>query len=375
MKKYHILIISALIWSACSEHKTEDHDHDEHSELLTLSKEQMAYNHIEEGSMATGKVNYQIKATGRVDVPPNFSVNLSSPVEGYVTNLKVLPGDKVGKGQIVAKLRHPKIADIQRDYLSIKSQYEYLSKDVERKKDLLDGNTVSIREYEKLLSEQQAKGAALQSLKAELQRLGISTNSITAESISQYLDVRAPISGVITETYVQTGAYVDSDASLINILNKEHVHVEMEVFQNDLSKLKKGMPVNMRIPGQEKTYLGEVFLINTQLDPETLSANVHVHPEGEFPELAINSVVFGEIIYRQDSGHIVPNNEIIRKGNQHFVFAKKDEGYERVTVQTGHSDDKNTLITGPAEVFDQTVITKGSYYLNGDIESETGHSH
>jgi len=365
--KNRIFILSTLfLIGACSAPKVEESEESKEAELaIQLTAEQMEYNHIKTGKLEKGAVFHTVKATGMIDVPPNFALKLSSPIEAYVSKIMVLPGDRVTKGQVVGYLTHPSIASTQQDYLSTKARLEFVSADLARKADLLAGKAVSQREYDQLKSEEVNLKSQMKSLDAEMSRLGINKSKLNSENVSQTIPLTAPIAGVITDLFTKTGEFVSTSNPILSILNREHEHVELQVFQNDLAKVMKGMEVRLKLPGSEAKYEGEVFLINTQLNSETLSANVHVHPHGDFPHLPINAVVFGEIIYQTDSGYVLPKSEIIKEGASTFIFVNGANGFEKQAVEVGFDDGVNIQITGPQTIFNQEVVLEGNYYLNG----------
>ena len=363
MKNLPYITVLSLIM-ACSQGSVKEEDIVS-EDLIQLSKEQLEYNEIRTGLMPEGPLYHKIKATGQVDIPPNYAVKVSAPTEAYVSQLKVLPGQRVDRGQLLARLQHPSIAEIQKSYLTARAELNYLSKDLSRKQGLSDGNTVSAREIEMLQSREQSTAAGLKSIESELERLGIDYRNLTSESVSQTLEVRAPISGVVTDLFSQTGQYAGPNDPILTISSREHEHVELEVFQEDLPKVKKGMEVLMRLPGEETIYTGEIFLTNIQLDKETLSGNVHVHLGEDFPDLPIGAVVFAEIIYRTDTGYLMPRAEIIREGKASYIFTNSPDGFRKQKVEVGFDDGANVQITGPQELLGSKVVLQGNYYLNG----------
>ena len=375
MKNFIYIIIAGLLVLSCGQSEAPTEEAKDESTALKLTKEQLVYNQIEVGKLPTGVVYHTISSTGNVDVPPNHSIKLSAPIEAYLSRVLVLPGDKVKKGQVLGYLTHPSVAELQKNYLSARSHLEFVQKDVARKSELLDGKTVSQRNYEQLVSDQIAAEANLRALEADLNRLGLNPTNVSSESVTQTLPLRAPIEGMITDLFLKTGEHVNTSEPILSILNHEHEHVELQVYQQDLRKVKKGMKVLLRLPAETQEYGGEVFLVNSQLNRETLSANIHVHPAEDFPDVAINSVVFGEIIYQVDSSFVLPSTEILKEGENSFAFTNSNEGFKKVQLEVGHDDGKNVAIFGPQEVINgREVVLRGNYNLNGG-NIESSHSH
>ena len=374
MKSFLYLSLVGLFVLSCEQPK-EDSASKPGEQFINLSQEQLSYNNIRIGKLKRGVVNHKIKATGMVDVPPNHSIKLSSPLEAYVSKLLILPGDKVHKGQIIAHLTHPGIAQVQKDYLTARAEKQFLEKDLKRKKSLLTENGVSQKSYDLLESEYTEITSRLKSLVNEIKRLDITPSLVSTDNITQTLKMKSPIDGVITDLFSKTGQYIGASEPLMSILNRDHEHVELQVFQNDLMKIKKGMKVELRLPGNDEVFNGDVFLVNAQLDRETLSSNIHVHPGEGFPDVAINSVVFGEIIYQADSAYTVSSSEIIREATSYFLFQKTSDGFKRVQVETGLNDGSNIAIVGPQDIFNAEMVLDGNYYLNGSMTDSEGHDH
>lgn len=370
MKNFIYIIIAGLMVLSCGQSTVPTEEVSQESAALKLTKEQMAFNHIEVGKLPKGVVCHTISSTGNVDVPPNHSIKLSSPIEAYLSKILVLPGDKVNKGQVLGYLIHPAIAELQMNYLSAKSQLEFVKKDVARKLDLLDGKTVSQRNFEQLKNDEVAAEAHLSALESDLGRLGINPASITSDKVSQTLPLRAPIAGMVTDLFLKTGEHVNTSEPILSLLNNDHEHVELQVYQQDLNKVKKGMKVLLRLPGETREYDGEVFLVNSQLSKETLSANIHVHPAEDFPDVAINSVVFGKIIYQVDSSYVLPSTELLKEGELSFAFINSIDGFKKVKVDVGYDDGNYVAVLGPQELINGEVVLQGNYNLNGgNLES------
>ncbi|MEP4532876.1 MAG: efflux RND transporter periplasmic adaptor subunit [Cyclobacteriaceae bacterium] len=365
MKYLSIIIFLGTLLNSCTQSETIQAPGEVASDAITLTSEQVKANNIKIGQLPKGLVYHKIKATGRMDVPPNNSLDVSVPITAYVKSINVLPGDVVTKGQILAVLNHPSIIKIQSSYLAAKSELDYMLVDLIRKEKLTSSSTVSAREYEALKAQKAAAESTLSAIEADLDRMGIDSRSITPDNITNRLIITAPISGTVTEVFAKVGALVNPDVSIININNRDHQHVELQVYQTDIPKLELGMDVEIKLPKGDDTFKGEVFLINGTLNSETLATNVHVHPEEHFPKLARHSVVFAEVIYGVDSGYVMSSSELIRQGDRYFVFVKDGDGFSKEVVEVGHDDGDNALILGPQNLLDRQFVISGSYYLNG----------
>lgn len=359
-----ILILGLLAAVACSQ-PSEQSIVEQSDDRITLTDEQIQFNRIVVGKLSLSPVRHKIQATGVLDVPPDNVSELAVPIHAYITKLNVLPGDKVTKGQVLATLKHPDIAVVQSEYIKAMQELVFAKKDLARKEELVNTNAVSQRDYQLVSSQVQALEAKVSGLEQEIYRLGLDPAGVKESTISQSITIRAPKAGMVTAVNAKNGSFVEPGSPIVTVVNREHLHVELQIFQKDLPKVKKGMKVEMTIPGYDEVYTGSVFLINHQLDAQSLSTNVHVHPDNNFPELNINAVVFGEIIYQVDSLPGLPTTELIHEGNAYFLFAKSNDSYEKVQVEAGYDDGEHISIVGPQSLFNQEVVLSGNYFLNG----------
>ena len=58
------------------------------------------------------------------------------PLGGYVQAIKVMPGMKVQKGQVLAVVEDQAFVQLQQDYLTTKQQLTFATKDYQRQKEL-----------------------------------------------------------------------------------------------------------------------------------------------------------------------------------------------------------------------------------------------
>ena len=361
MKKIYIIL--TLIFFSCSKQETPETILNPTGVRLTSQQE--TFNEIETGLLSKGPVFHRVSAVGKVELPPNYSVSLSTPISAFVGEIYILPGSKVKKGQKLVKLTHPSIVKAQEEFLSLSAANEFLTEEFERKKRLVEGNGVSIKELQLTKSELVSNQAQLTTVKENLNRLNIRWENVKLESLRNYAWLLAPFDGIVTELNVKKGDLIPDGEHAISVISREHEHIELEVFQKDINKVRDGQPVKIRLPESDKSYDGEVFLVNGELNGQSGSANIHVHPSEAFPDVPNKSVVFSEILYQIDTVFVISSNELIRQGNEFFIFIKDQDLYQKVKVNTGFNDGDYTEVKGPDHLFSSQVVLKGNYALNG----------
>ena len=110
--------------------ETEDHHSDE--EEVMLSQKQFEALKMKTDTLALRNMSGYVEANGTLEVPPQNEAAITSVVGANVVSIKVIEGDKVNKGQVVAYLSHPNIIKMQTDYLNAFSNSNFLKKNYER---------------------------------------------------------------------------------------------------------------------------------------------------------------------------------------------------------------------------------------------------
>lgn len=332
---------------------------------IQLTAEQIAFNNIQIGPLDSAVVHQTIKSNGRTDIPPNFQFDINVPVAAFVEKVNVLPGSLVTRGQALAVLRHPNVSRAQADYLAEKANLEALRSDVSRKEALAASNTVAQRELEQVRSNASASEARIQTLTHILLQMDIAPTKVQAQTITDQYVLKAPISGTISQVMVQRGTLADADQPAFRLINREHEHVEVAVFQKDIGQVATGQTVKLHLPGETQTYNGQLYLIGAQQDAATLATNVHVHPGEDFPKLPVGALVFAQIQVRSEHGLVIASREIIRTSQGDFLFVKTPDGLVKSELELGLDDGEQVIIKGPEAVLHAEVVLKGNYYLNG----------
>lgn len=176
--------------------------------------------------------------------------------------------------------------------------------------------------------------------------------------------VKSPISGVIDARNVNLGQAVEPNTVLFHISNREQLLAIVQVYEEDLGKIKAGQEVNVHVLSYPKRlFPGKITLIEPNLDPLTRTVNVQISLDNNEGLLKPGMFVRANVILRLVQGALtVPNNAILEIDNATFVFVKNGTTYDRTVVRSGARDDKYTeikegLVPGDA------VVTQGNREL------------
>ena len=152
----------------------------------------------------------EVLANGVIDVPPQNRVSISAVLGGYVEQVKVLPGQFVKKGAVVAVLRHPDYLKLQQDYLQSRARVQFLTQDLARQR-ILDGEDVGAkRKLQQAQADYATEQAALRSLAAQLTQLNLSAERLASTGqIQPTVPLTTPLAGYVKTVGINPGQFVE----------------------------------------------------------------------------------------------------------------------------------------------------------------------
>ncbi|WP_426431751.1 efflux RND transporter periplasmic adaptor subunit [Winogradskyella sp. HB-48] len=367
MKNTYILLFS-LIFLACGnkENNTETVENTtNNSNVITVTKAQFESENMVLDTLKILDFSTGIAVTGMIDVPPKNKSIISTFIGGYITNTPLLVGDKVKKGQLLVSLQNPEYVEIQQNYLEVASQLNYLKAEFDRQKTLFDEEITSEKNYLKAQSTYKSSLATYNGLKKKLQMMNISPNAVEQGQITSTVNLYAPINGNVTKVNVSNGAYVAPNDVILEIVDIDHIHLELSVFEKDIMHIKKGQNIEFKIPeASEKIFEAEVHLVGTTIDETTRRVKVHGHVDKDLANFIVGMFVEAKIITHSRTGVGLPNEAIISENKNNYVLVLDEtstDGYQfkKLKVNIGQQDENATEILNPKTLQNKQILVKG----------------
>ena len=382
-----ILLLAALTLAACNSSNKEIATDETHSEAQTsekihLSKAQFETAKMETGQMAEKPFAEAVQTSGIIDVPPQSRAVISAFAGGYIKNTPLLVGDRVSKGQRLVTLENPEFITLQQNYLEIAEQLAYLKSEYERQQIMVAEKITSQKSFLKAESEYKSNLARYNSLKKNLEMLNINPASVQAGNIVSAVNIYSPIAGNVTQVFVNTGTYVSPADRIMEIMDTDHIHLELKVFEKDLLGLKRGQEILFTVPeASDSVFRGEVHLVGTAIDPKTRTALIHGHiAEKDEHNFTAGMFVEAHIVTDTSKHWALPENAVVEMEGKQYVLEVESETADEYTLQPteveiGATYHGYTNIKNASEFKeDSRFLTKGGFVLLKE-EGGGGHSH
>jgi cobalt-zinc-cadmium efflux system membrane fusion protein len=293
--------------------------------------------HADQFPLATAVAHLAVSAlnvTGVVQPDIVRAVPVVSLASGRVVEIKAKLGDAVEKGQVLLRVQSADISGAYQIYIKAENDERLAHIQLDRAKLLYDKGAIAKSALEQAEAAEADASADLKAATEQLRLLGIDK-----EHPSGIVDVKAPISGVITDQQVTnlSGVQGLSGPNPFTIADLSYVWVVCDVYENDLDAVRIGDPADVRLNAFPNQMLkGRVDNILPILDPNIHTAKVRI--EVKNPGLIrIGMFATAKFYGRHPEAHTaVPAAAILHLHDREWVYMPLGhDHFRRAPVVTG----------------------------------------
>ncbi len=371
--KYIYIFIFSLVLVSCgkSDKQTQVETDDQVDDnLVYVNRAQFDSGKMQLGVLEEQVFNETIKANGMIDVPPQNRASVSTFMGGYVKKTPLLVGDKVSKGQHLVTLQSTEFVEIQQRYAVVNEQLNYLKSEFERQQILYTEKITSQKNFLKAESTYKSTLALHQGLHKKLEMMNANPASIEKGNITSVFNLYAPIQGTVTKVNISNGVYVSPADEILEIVNTDHIHLELSVFEKDILKIKKDQSINFKIPEvSNDIFQAEVHLVGTSVNDTDRTIKVHGHIKDDVQTNFVTGMfVESEIIISSKKCLALPTDAVEEIEGNYFalVLTNQKEGlysFDKIKLNVGKQNEQYTEVLNTDEFKDKEVLTKGVYML------------
>lgn len=288
------------------------------------------------------------------DLLPLRRATLAAEVAGNVEELRVEVGQRVGRGQVLARIDtralRQQVAEAEALYTQAQDRFERAEK-------LFAKRSITKEQHIDAVASRDVADARLASVRLMLEKS----------------EVKAPWTGHVAAKRVEVGDYASPGQPLVELVAMDKLKVKAPASAADVPYLKIGVPVTVRVdvfPGEE--FVGEVVRLGAELDPGTRTLDVEA--EIDNPDLRLRPGLFGRMeLQRREltDAVLVPLAAVVDFENQKVVYVVADGRAERrevelgpvvgarVVVEKGVSRGERLVVAGQRQVADGQLVVEG----------------
>jgi cobalt-zinc-cadmium efflux system membrane fusion protein len=306
-------------------------------------------------TVATSQLVNAITLTGKVGTNDDHVVPVFSMVSGIIQDIKILLGDYVNAGQVLAVVKSSEMAQFSSDLLNAETNLRIAEINLRKTIDMYHGGLASMPDS--LNAE-----VAVQQANAELDRvhrvLKINGGNTQGEFV-----VRAPISGFIVQKGATNNMAIrgDNTTSLFTISDLKNVWIQANVYESNISYIHLGENVDvttLAYPG--KVFKGKIDKIMNVLDPASKVMKVRVVLANE--DYALKPEMYASITVNDKENKrclSVSSHAIIFDHSQYYVLVFKSKSDVKITpVQVINAVGDKTFIASGVQEGDKVISSQ-----------------
>ena len=249
-----------------------------------------------------GKINpvKQVRLNGKVQVDERLVYSQSSHIPGRVEKLMVnFTGEFVNKGQTIASVYSPELVMAQEELFEAQKMMENQPQLFHAAKEKLKNWKLSDNQIE-----------------------GILKNG----KIQEEFPIQADVSGYVTKKTINLGDYVRKGETLYEIANLSKVWVLFDVYESDMTWIKKGDNIKFTVPSLSgESFEASITYLDPVIDPKTRVAKARIEynntTEKLKPEMFVSGVVEAKLTNKSNS-LVVPKTAVMWTGKRSVVYVK-----------------------------------------------------
>lgn len=299
---------------------------------------------------------------GIVECDPARTAAVLTPLSGRVIALKVALGDRVARGDVLAVVDSPDLAQAYEEYDKAADTARLTEKNLARQEAQNKLGVASDRDLDQSRSDHAQAVAEYTRTQARLRTLGVSSG----DRQSRLLSVTAPVSGSVTTLSVTPGNMInDPTQPLMSIADLSTVWVTALVPEKDVAAVSKNQDAEVTLIAYPELVLhGKVLFVSAVIEPDSRRNKIRIAFANEDYTLKPNMFATVTLIGRKQSQVVLPSSALLMNNDRTSVFvATAPWTFERRTVDTQLEEGATVAIRSGVAAGEQVVV-KGGILLN-----------
>jgi RND family efflux transporter MFP subunit len=299
-----------------------------------------------------GSVSHVLALAGQFQ--PYQVIDVHPKVSGFIRSIRVDIGDRVRQGQTLAVLEVPElqaqlegtVAQVSRskdeivraehEVTAAEARYSSLHADSDRLQQAAKAQPglIAQQELDDALSKDLSAAAQVDSAKAALAAARGGADVARADNrrvgaMENYTNVIAPIDGVITWRYADTGALIQSGTDsnsqtlpIVKLAQSGLLRLRMPVPEDAVRYVKVGDPMLVRVDALDRSFTGKVVRFTRDVNFETRTMETEIDVENR--DLSIDPGMYANTqlqLSHADNVLTVPVEALVLRDNKDVVYA------------------------------------------------------
>jgi len=324
--------------------------------VVEMTMESVKLSHIltsivggESSSTANGG---KLKLSGKIQANETTTASIVSHIPGRIEKLYIsFTGERVSRGQKIATIYSPNLITAQKELIEANKVKDVQPSLFEATKNKLKYWKITDKQIDEILAENKVK---------------------------EYFNIYADHSGVVTKRKVSVGDHLMEGGVLFEIQNLNKLWVVFDVYETDLSRIKRGDVVTFTTPSvPNKEFTAGISFIDPVINPKTRAGTARVeitNPKNQLmPEMFVNGMLAlgGQKSSSTDQILTIPKAAVLWTGERSVVYVKLPDteipSYEFREVSIGEPVGENFVVLAGLKSGEE-VVTNGAFVLDASAQ-------
>lgn len=319
----------------------------------------------------------KVEKTGIIgSVSLNGRISANNPIGIFVDKklkVKEVPvknGDYVEKNQLLVTFDDDEKNKLERNIEKEKINLEKIKRNLRTVRDLYNIGGVSLEEVKVLEGDYRVSQLSLDEL-----------NEVLSKTVKE---IRSPVAGVISNLKAQKNYLVDTDNSLMEIIDSDDLKIVVEIPEYNSTMIRLGDSVKIKLEAREdeKLYEGEISKISKLSTVSTLTSENVLEAEVKLKETIYNLIPGFKIkatvdLKDEEENIIIPKISLLRENEKYYVFVLENKDtIVKKEIEVKNISGDNIIVLSGLKVDDEIVRTPdnklkdGLKLLKGDKNSD-----
>ena len=327
---------------------------------------------VEKATAGPGKLETTLELTGEISFDPSKVVHVVPAVPGVARKVFKKLGDRVEAGEVLAELASKDLANLAASLLEARAQASLARAEYKREKRLFDKGVSSARDFQRAKAARDSAYAALEAARRRLGALGLTRSDVRAllgapsHKMSTYL-LRAPSHGIVVAKHITRGEYLKANARVFTIADNSVVWANLQVFQRDIGRVRKGQAVIIRAKQAKLEARSVIDYVAPLLGRSTRTARARVilpNPKGLWqPGLFVSGLV---VLESKQVPLLVPVTALQTMNGRTCIFVRKGDGWQCRPVALGRRNTRMVEVTAGLQPGTE-YIAQGGFVLKSEV--------
>lgn len=324
--------------------KVKDWSYSQVEGKVQLSDEVLKSTGIEIREVGPRPMTTAIELPGEIVADETRVAKVVARLSGRVSRVMKTLGDRVAEGDLLAVIESRELAEARSAYLTAAYRTSFLKTTLDREEGLWKKKITAEREYLSARRDFEEAQLAEQVAAQKLVALGETRTGLKAlhgappEKLPS-LELRSPLSGVVTERDLTVGEAVEADQNAFVVADLSRVFVQAEVPSGKIDGIRLGQEARIEAKESSRQATGRVSYVGSMVDQSTRTAPVRIALANRDGALRPGLFVAVHLVEESSTAKLaVPEEAIQAFRDWQVVFVRYGDWFEARPLELGRAD-------------------------------------